>query len=199
MATDFRVTALRVTTFRAAGIRTNEPNQRVRAAAICVALVLCATTAAEELHIEPGLWEVTYNYSLQGEPPAPVLAQLSAEKREEIERAWAARVGRTKTNTSKSCVTREEIANGTAFENDVHGPVPGCERSYGTQTASRLTMVEHCNNAAGVSERDIQINANGSHAVEGTMNAVHGEGAEASGLDMAFRGKWLAKACGNVK
>ena len=189
----------RVTEYRTAAFREKVSFALVRMAAACVAFGVCASIAAEELHIEPGLWEVTYSYSLQGEPPAPVLAQLSAEKRDQVEKAWAARVGRTKSKTSKSCVTQEQIANGTAFENDVHGPVPGCERSYGTQTASRWTMVEHCNNSAGVSERNMQINASSQHAVDGTMNAVHGEGAEASGLDMAFRGKWLAKACGNVK
>lgn len=151
------------------------------------------------MHIEPGLWEVTYTYSLQGEPPAAVLTQLPAEKRDAVEKAWASRVGHSKTNTSKSCVTPDEIANGTAFENENHPPVRGCQRSYATQTASRWTMVEQCNNEAGVSERNVQINASGPHTVDGTMNAVHGEGAAASGLDMAFRGKWLAKACGDVK
>ena len=141
---------------------------------------------------------MTYNYSLQGEPPAAVLDRMTPEKRATVEKAWEARVGRSKTNTSKSCVTADEIANGTAFENVKHPPPRGCERSFGTQTASRLTMVEHCNNEAGVSERNLQINASGPHAVEGTMNAEHGEGAEASGLDMAFHGKWLAKSCGNV-
>jgi hypothetical protein len=136
---------------------------------------------------------------LQGEPPAAVLAQLPPEKRGAVEKAWVGRVGRSKTNTSKSCVTPDEIANGTAFENGEHPPVRGCERSYTTRTASRWTMVEQCNNEAGVSERNVQINASGPHAVDGTMNAVHGEGADASGLDMAFRGKWLAKACGDVK
>jgi hypothetical protein len=158
-----------------------------------------ATAAAEELHIEPGLWEVTYVYSLQGEPPAAVLDRLAPDKRVAVEKAWEARVGRSKTNTSKSCVTTDEIANGTAFENDQRPPPRGCDRSFGTQTASRWTMVEHCNNEAGISERNVQINASGPHAVDGTMNAVHGEGAEASGLDMAFRGKWLAKSCGDVK
>ena len=42
-----------------------------------VATALCgfaASTTAEPLHIEPGLWDVTYSYSLQGEPPPSVLA-----------------------------------------------------------------------------------------------------------------------------
>jgi Protein of unknown function (DUF3617) len=169
-----------------------------------IGVVFCGTfcgtkAAAEELHIEPGLWEVTYVYSLQGEPPAAVLDRLAPEKRAAVEKAWESRVGRSKTNTSKSCVTVDEIANGTAFENDTRPPPRGCDRSFGTQTASRWTMVEHCNNEAGVSERNVQINASGPHAVDGTMNAVHGEGADASGLDMAFRGKWLAKSCGDVK
>jgi len=180
-------------------LRGTLPKSFSRAAASICLLAGATSVAAEQLHIEPGLWEMTYTYSLQGEPPAAVLAQLSPEKRDAVEKAWASRVGRSKTSTSKSCVTPDEIANGTAFENENHRPVRGCERSYATQTASRWTMVERCDNEAGVSERNVQINASGPHSVDGTMNAVHGEGAAASGLDMAFRAKWLAKACGNVQ
>lgn len=162
-------------------------------------LLIGVAAAAEPLHIEPGLWEVDYTYSLQGEPPAAVLAQLPPEKRAAVEKSWASRVGHSKAKTSKSCVTLDEIANGTAFENGDQPSVPGCERRYATQTATRWTMVEQCNNQAGVSERDVQINASGPHTVDGTMHAVHGEGATASGLDMTFRAKWIAKACGDVK
>jgi hypothetical protein len=35
---------------------------------------------AEPLHIEPGLWEVAYSYSLQGQPPPSVLAKLTPER-----------------------------------------------------------------------------------------------------------------------
>ena len=47
--------------------------------------------AAEALHIEPGLWEVTYSYSLQGQPPPSVLAKLTPEKRADMEKKWAER------------------------------------------------------------------------------------------------------------
>jgi hypothetical protein len=179
-------------------LRAAVPKSFARMTVTMYLLSLGASATAEELHIEPGLWEVSYTYLLQGEPPAAVLIQLPPEKRDAVEKAWASRVGHSKTNTSKNCVTAGEIAAGTAFENDHHAPVRGCERSYTTQTAARWTMVEHCDNEAGVSERNVQINASGPHSVDGTMNAVHGEGAAASGLDMAFRGKWLAKSCGNV-
>ena len=90
-----------------------------------VAMIACGfagSVAAEALHIEPGLWNVTYSYSLQGEPPASVLAKLSPEKRAEMMKEWEAKRGQTKTNTSHACITAEELANGTAFENDPDEP-----------------------------------------------------------------------------
>ena len=48
---------------------------------------------AEPLHIEPGLWDVTYSYSLQGQPPPSVLAKLTPEKRADMEKKWAERKG----------------------------------------------------------------------------------------------------------
>ena len=166
---------------------------------VTVMAVLCGvsmTAAAEALHIEPGLWEVTYSYSLQGQPPPSVLAKMTPEQRAEMEKKWAERKGQTKTNTSKTCVTAEELAKGTAFENDDDAEKEGCERTVNTQTAARWSVVEHCETDTGPAERNLQITANTPRAVTGSMNAVKGEGNAASGLNMTFTGKWVAKECG---
>ena len=151
---------------------------------------------AEALHIEPGLWDVTYSYSLQGQPPPSVLAKLSPEKRADMEKKWAERKGQTKTNTSQTCVTAEDLAKGTAFESDDDAHQEGCRRTVNTQLASRWTVVEHCDTDTGPSERNVEIIANGARSVSGSMNAVKGEGNAASGLNMTFTGKWVAKECG---
>ncbi|HTK98575.1 MAG TPA: DUF3617 family protein [Pseudomonadales bacterium] len=157
---------------------------------------LSMTAFAEPLHIEPGLWEVAYSYSLQGQPPPSVLAKMTPERRAEMEKKWAERKGQTKTNTSRTCVTAEELAKGTAFENDDDAQKEGCRRTVNTQTAARWTVVEHCDTDTGPSERNVEIIANGARAVTGSMNAVKGEGSAASGLNMTFTGKWVAKDCG---
>ncbi len=153
---------------------------------------------AEALHIEPGLWDVTYSYSLQGQPPPEVLAAMSSEKRAAMEKAWAERSGQTKTHDTQTCVTAEELAKGTAFENDPQEPRKGCERTVGTQTATQWNLVEHCTGPAGDAQRHVQINASDAKNVRGSMNASKGEGAAASGLNMTFVGKWVAKDCGDV-
>ncbi len=166
---------------------------------IVVAIGLApAALVAEPLHIEPGLWEIAYSYALRGEPPAAALDKLAPEKRAEVEKSWAARVGHTKSGTSKRCVTADQIADGTAFENEPHPAAQGCDRVFGTRTASRLTLVEHCSSVTGTAERNVQINARGPRDVQGSMNAVRGEGDAASGIEMTFRGKWLAKSCGGA-
>ena len=166
-----------------------------------VMAVLCGVSmnaAAEALHIEPGLWQVTYSYSLQGEPPPSVLASMTPERRAQMQKQWAERKGQTKTSTSKTCVTAEELANGTAFESDEDAHKEGCERTVNTQTAVRWSVVEHCETDTGPAERNVQITANGPRAVAGSMNAVKGEGSTASGLNMTFNGKWVAKECGDA-
>ena len=121
---------------------------------------LSVAAFAEPLHIEPGLWDVTYSYSLQGQPPPSVLAKMTPEKRAEMEKKWAERKGQTKTNASKACVTAEELAKGTAFENDDDAQKEGCRRTVNTQTAARWTVVEHCDTDTGPSERNVEIIAN---------------------------------------
>lgn len=170
-----------------------------KAGAMAILCGMSMTAAAEALHIEPGLWEVTYSYSLQGEPPPSVLASKTPEQRAEMEKKWAERKGQTKTSTSKTCVTAEELAKGTAFESDDDAEKEGCERTVNTQTATRWSVVEHCETDTGPAERNVQITANGSRAVAGSMNAVKGEGSSASGLNMTFNGKWVAKECGNAE
>ncbi len=167
-----------------------------------VMLIACSCVvdvAAETLHIEPGLWNVTYSYSLQGNPPAKVLANLSPEKRAAVMKAWAADLGKTKTNSSQTCITAEELASGTAFENDPDEPRQGCERSIGTQTSTQWNMVERCTGADGPAERNVQITAPGPRMVKGAMNSARGEGDAASGLNMTFTGHWVAKDCGEVR
>ena len=66
-----------------------------------------------------------------------------------------------------------------------------------TQSASRWTVAEHCDTDTGPSERNVEITATGARAVTGSMNAIKGEGNAASGLNMTFAGKWVAKECGN--
>jgi Protein of unknown function (DUF3617) len=164
-----------------------------------VTAALCGLTmsaAAEPLHIEPGLWEVTYSYSLQGEPPPSVLAKLTPEQRAEMEKKWAERKGQTKTSTSKTCVTLEDLAKGTAFESDDDAHKEGCRRTVNTQTASRWTVAEHCDTDSGPAERSVELVANNARSVSGSMHAVKGEGSAASGLNMTFTGKWAAKECG---
>jgi hypothetical protein len=170
-----------------------------RVGVFAIVCSLTAHAAAEALHIEPGLWDVTYSYSLQGRPPAQLLASATPEKRAAMEKAWAARAGQTKTNTSQTCVTAEELAKGTAFENDPDEAKKGCERTVSTQTATQWNIVEHCAGSGGTADRNVQISAAGPRAVSGSMNAVKGEGSAASGLNMTFTGKWVAKDCGDVK
>jgi len=170
--------------------------------AVLVFATLCgvaASASAEPLHIEPGLWDVTYSYSLQGQPPPEVLAAMTPEKRAAIEKAWASQAGKTKTKDAQTCVTAEELAKGTAFENDPQEPKKGCERTVGTQTATQWNLVERCSGPNGVAERHVQISAPDAKDVTGVMNATKGEGAAASGLNMTFTGKWSAKECGDVK
>lgn len=169
---------------------------------VCVFLFVCglaANAAAEALHIEPGLWDMTYSYSLQGQPPPEVLAAMSPQKRAAMEKAWAEHAGKTKTNDAQSCVTAEELANGTAFESDPGEPKKGCERTIGTQSATQWNLVEHCAGANGSAERNVQISAPRPKAVTGSMSTIKGEGNAASGLNMTFSGKWVGKGCGDVK
>jgi Protein of unknown function (DUF3617) len=163
------------------------------AAAVCS----CAAHAsAEALNVEPGLWSVTYTYSLQGKPPAAMLASVPPESRAAMEKAWAARASQPETATTDSCITAEDVARGTAFEDD--DSEVDCSRTVSTETATRWTGVEHCMSDAGASDRDLDIVAKNPKLISGSMNATN-DGSAGGGMNVTFVGNWVAADCGDAE
>ena len=163
---------------------------------LAIIAAIATTAAAEPLKIEPGLWEVTYTIEMQGGPPAALLAQLPADKRAAMEKAWAARAGQPKTNTTQSCVTAADVARGTVFEDESEDAQ--CQRTVESQTATRWTGVEHCKSDDGISDRAVEMTASNPKVISGSMHATHGTPGDTSGVNMKLNGKWLAKDCGDV-
>lgn len=167
-----------------------------RAKALMVAMIVGTATgaAAEALNIEPGLWSVTYTYSLEGKPPASLLEDLPPEKRAAMEASWAARAGQPQTSTSDTCITAEDLASGNGFASS--GEDEECHRTMSSQTATHWSGVEHCTSDDGESDRDIDITAANSKSINGSMHGKNGETGNGSGMNLTFTGTWIAAECG---
>jgi hypothetical protein len=152
---------------------------------------LATVAAAEALKIEPGLWSVTYTYSVAGKPPAELLANLPPEKRAAMEKSWADKIGKPQTTTSDTCVTAEDLASGNGFGDN--GEDEDCQRTMTSQTATHWSGVEHCTNDGGSADRNLEVVADSPKSISGTM---HGKDGDAS-QHMTFTGKWIAAECGD--
>jgi Protein of unknown function (DUF3617) len=158
---------------------------------VAVVVGVAAGAVAEALKIEPGLWSVTYTYSLAGKPPPDLLANLPPEKRAAMEQSWAAKAGQPQTSTSDTCITAEDLASGNAFADNSEDEE--CQRTMKSQTATKWSGVEHCTSDERVSDRDIEITAENPKSITGSMHGKDGD----SQMHMTFTGKWIAAECGD--
>jgi hypothetical protein len=157
-----------------------------------VVVGLATVAVAEALKIEPGLWSVTYTYSVEGKPPPELLASLPPEKRAAVEQSWAAKAGKPQTTTSDTCVTAEDLESGNGFADN--GEDEDCQRTMTSQTAMHWSGVEHCTGEDRVSDRDIEVVADNPKSVTGTM---HGKEGDSSQMHLTFTGTWIAAECGD--
>lgn len=139
----------------------------VSALAVIAIGVFALAARAEPLNLLPGLWSVTYTYSMEGVGS-----------------------GQPQADTSNSCVTADDLAKGNAFEDSED---EDCQRS-GTQTATRWTGVEHCTSDEGTSERNVEINAVDPKTMNGSIS---GKGETGGTMKVTFTGKWIAAECGD--
>jgi hypothetical protein len=80
-----------------------------------------AQIKVEPLNVKTGLWEATMTTTTSGAAPIPaeLLSRLTPEQRAKMEegaKVKASFASKTRTITSKSCVTREQLEKGFGHE-----------------------------------------------------------------------------------
>ena len=156
--------------------------------------------AADTLDIKPGLWDVSTTMQMSGLPPIPNLDQMSPEQRARIEGAMKNMGGAPRTNTVKSCITKEGIEKEIAKANSNKNST--CAPKLVSSSSSKVELHIECTQEKGdmKSSGDVTIERKDSEHFTGT-GTMKSAGANGRSMDMkwSMTGAFVSSDCGNVK
>jgi len=156
------------------------------------ALVGAALLLAETLNVKPGQWEVTSTSQMTGLPPIPpqVLEKMTPEQRQMMEQRMKGNQT-PRTTTSKSCITKEDIAKGfdTGENNEA------CTRTVVSSTSSKQEIKIECSRDNNKSSGTVRIEASSSESVKGSIQMSMTSGGRSMTSNSTFTAKWLGSTC----
>ena len=159
--------------------------------------LLWAADKFQPLNVKTGLWETTSSITTSGEMPIPAefLAKLTPEQRARIDARMKANAAeKTKTHTSKSCLTREKLQ-----ESPFSDEQKDCTRSLLTSTSSKAEIRFECSMQGTKMNGTINLEALNSETVKGSGRTSATGGGHTMNTSTTFTSKWLGPSCGNVK
>jgi hypothetical protein len=170
--------------------------QAVRYGWVLCLLPLAAGAAlgAESLKVKPGLWEMSTTTAVNGSmiPPA-MLARMPPEQRARLEASMKDHGAGGHANTTKSCVTKEDLLRGSvrADKGEDH---KNCQYRAVTQTASHMETHFHCT-GEGARDGEIKIEAVSPEQLKGAIQVTTPNGK----VNVQLAGRWLGSSCAGAK
>lgn len=165
--------------------------------------LLCpmASWAADQVFdIKPGLWDITSTVQMSGLPPIPNIDQMTPEQRARIEGAMKNMAGSPRTNTVKSCITKEGIEQAIAEASSTK--TNSCAPKLVSASASKVALHIDCTQEKSdmKSNGDMTIERRDSEHFTGT-GAMKSAGAGGRSMDLkwSMTGTFVSSDCGNVK
>ena len=155
---------------------------------------------AIKLDMKLGLWETTTSFQTSGMPavniPPDALAKMTPEQRAKVEEMMKGMSsGSPRTNTSKSCMTREKINKQQMFSDDKKD----CTRTVVSSSPSKLELRLQCNTDGAKTNGTIWVEAMNSESMKGSMQLQTTGGDHTMNMNSTFTSKWLGPDCGDVK
>jgi len=151
----------------------------------------------QPLNVRPGLWETTTTFKTSGAPPIPpeALARLTPEQRARVEeRMRANSAGSTSTDTTKHCVTKEDL------EKSDFGQGKGeCTYTIQTSTSTEAKGKYSCNMEGMKVNGAVDITAPDSEHIKGSSQGSLSGNGRTMNVETTFTSKFLGASCGNVK
>jgi Protein of unknown function (DUF3617) len=147
------------------------------------------------LDVKTGLWETTSTTNVAGQLPVSPdqMANLTPEQRAKIEQAIKGMSG--KPITSKSCLTKEKLDKGFAFNERKE-----CTHNLLTSNSHNVEVQMTCNEKEGQKVNVlVKAQALSSTNVKGTTHMTMEGGGHTMTSDGTFTSKWLSSDCGSVK
>jgi len=151
----------------------------------------------QPLNVKTGLWETTTTRITSGEIPIPaeVLARLTPEQRARMEaRMKANSAEKTRTNTTKSCMTKEKLEKAPFSEEEKE-----CTRTIVASTSNKAEVKFACDKADTKVNGTIHVETLNPENVKGSANATMTGGGHTMTTSGTFTSKWLGSNCGGVE
>lgn len=148
----------------------------------------------EPMNVKVGQWEVTRTITSSGAMPIPadMLSKLSPEQRARMEERMKAMSGeRTSTQTYKSCLTREQLEEGPAFDKEARA----CTKSIVTSTSSRAEVQLACDLQGMQGTGTMQLQALSPEQVKGSSHATLSGNGQTMNSNSTFTAKWIGPVC----
>ena len=160
---------------------------------------LWAGDAFKPLEVKLGLWETTSTFQSSGMPavniPEDALARMTPEQRAKVEQMMKGS-GSPRTNTAKSCMTREKMNRAEAFGADRKNCTRTVESSSGSKTEVRM---ECTTDDGGKVNGIVRVERISSDSVKGSMQMTTTSGDRTMNMNSTFTSKYLGPDCGDVK
>jgi hypothetical protein len=166
------------------------------------ALLLCSLAALaadklQPLNVKVGLWETTMTTTTSGTMPIPadLLSRLTPEQRARMEERMKANSREnTRTNTYKSCLTKEQLEKGPDF-----GDKKQCTQTVITSTSSKAELRVVCDMQDTKASGIMHVEALSPENVKGSGQMSVSGGGHTMNVNTALTGKWIGPNCGDVK
>ena len=159
--------------------------------------LLWAADKFQPLNVKTGLWETTSSITTSGELPIPAefLSKLTPEQRARIDARMKANAAeKTKTHTSRSCLTPEKLQ-----ESPFSDEQKDCTRSLLASPSSKAEIRFECRMHGRKMDGTINLEALNSETVKGSGHTKASGAGHTMNTSTTFTSKWLGPNCGNIK
>jgi len=164
-------------------------------AATALALVLGSSwcIAADSFNAKPGAWEMNVITVTNGNPiPADVLAQLTPEKRAELDASMKAREGKPESHTFQTCVTQKDLDQNSMIKSEGDSK---CTRKIVSKSSTKIVIEQACP-APRASTGKASIEAKTPETLVAVIDTVQGSSGK---IHVDMKGRWIAASCEGIK
>jgi hypothetical protein len=150
------------------------------------------SSAAEQLNVRPGLWDVTQTMTTSG---APLYVEgMTAAARENYAKTWAKDVGKPHTDRDKQCITEKDIKETLLFDKSSQRGKQ-CTNKVSKQTSTAWAATADCKDEKTTTLSEMSFTAPSPQSFSGAMKSTMTTPNGKTLVDLKVSGKWLAASC----
>ncbi len=154
--------------------------------------------ADQPFDVKLGLWDFATTIQMSGAPPIPNLDKMPPEQRARIESAMRGMMGGARTNSVKSCVTKDGLQDAIARASSNEGAK--CDPKITSMTASKVDLHIECSDTQGMkSTGDMTIERESSERIKGNGSIKTASNGRSMETKWSMTGQYVSADCGDLK